>query len=101
MKKQRKRTLIVAGKEEFDRISSVLKQTFFQGEVLGFVSVQSNEKGAIGNLDQLPELVRIFRANEVVFSGKELTAEQIIWQMSSLATPGLELPSSRPRSKLR
>lgn len=98
LKKQRKRTLIVAGKEEFDRISSVLKQTFFQGEVLGFVSVQSNEKGAIGNLDQLPELVRIFRANEVVFSGKELTAEQIIWQMSSLATPGLEFKTAPTES---
>lgn len=97
-KNEQKRTLIVANNDEFDRIKWVLNQTFSQSEVIGNVSILESEKGAVGRVSQLPELVRIFRINEIIFSGKELSAEQIIYQMSTLSTPGLEFKTAPSES---
>lgn len=97
-KEEQKRTLIVANEEEFGRIKWVLTQTFSQSEIIGNVAIDENEKGALGFVRQLPELVRIFRINEIIFSGKELSAEQIIYQMSTLSTPGLEFKTAPSES---
>lgn len=95
---EQKRTLIVANDEEFARIKWVLNQTFSQSVIIGNVAIDDAEKGALGYVRQLPELVRIFRINEIIFSGKELSAEQIIYQMSTLSTPGLEFKTAPSES---
>lgn len=94
----KKRSIIVANLEENVRIRQLLHQTRHQSEIIGTVSAGERFQADIGSLEQLPEIVRIFRVNEIIFSGKELSAEQIILHMSVLSAPDMEFKTAPPES---
>jgi len=94
----KKRSLIIANSEESERIQQLLSHTRNQAELIGTVAVDRRFTSDIGSLEQLPEIVRIFRINEIIFSGKELSAEQIILHMSQLSAPGMEFKTAPPES---
>lgn len=94
----KKRSIIVADLEENVRIRQLLHQTRHRSEIIGTVSVGERFQADIGSMEQLPEIVRIFRVNEIIFSGKELSAEQIIMHMSVLSAPDMEFKTAPPES---
>ncbi len=82
---QKKRIVIVGSEEEVVRVNSLLNQTSINVNLLGFIS--SNETSLsdtrfIGKVSQLQEIIQVYKIEEVVFCSKDLTVQQIIYQMS-------------------
>ena len=81
----RKRYALVGSMEEINRIHYLLRQTSFDAPYTVNVSLEgSGDSSYVGNLQQLKEIIRVHRINEVVFSGKDLESKTIIDQMSDL-----------------
>jgi len=96
-----KRILIIGEKQEADRVASVLNQSPIKTAYLGIInpgtSVQdsSNYNGDISNLK---EMVEIFKINELIFCGKDLSSAQIMDQMILVNRPDLEYKIAPPES---
>jgi GT2 family glycosyltransferase len=81
--RQVKRILIVGTIEESNRILSIIRQTRVRHELLGFVD--PDEAGAntgfIGHIGQIEEIVKINRADELIFCAGTMSAKRIITTM--------------------
>ena len=83
----KKRYAIIGSLEEVNRVTSLLEQI---STVSYVVKLSPNKKEGSnlfdGNISQLEDFIHINRINEVVFCAKDLSAQQIIHQMSSIKT---------------
>lgn len=94
-----RRFAIVASEEEFSRIRALLVQTHYRPPVCVAVSPdEHNYNDAVGNVNQLDEVVRVHKLNAVVFSGKDMGSSTIIDQMSALQVKGLDFKIAPPES---
>lgn len=89
-KNSMKRILIIGDLNEVKRISLLLGTTPMQKEFVGFIyyketydKIEKNDE-FIGNLSQLKDIVSIYKINELIFCGANLTAKEIINVMSDL-----------------
>ncbi len=88
---KQKKVVIVGSKEENERIVRLLSMTAINSEVIGFVSTQEDsEKNSLGNVQQITEIIHIYGIDEIIFSGKDLSAQEIISFMIQLKSVGLE-----------
>ncbi|HEY6159715.1 MAG TPA: glycosyltransferase [Bacteroidia bacterium] len=80
-----KRIAIAGSEEECERVNALLKQTSLKISFAGFVSVnESKERGKenhLGTLSQLPDIISIYRIDEVIFCAKDIPAQLIIDNM--------------------
>lgn len=82
-----RRFIIVGQKDEAERVSELLHKTWLSPAFVGLVSIQNNtEKDSqfIGTIDQLHEIIEIYRISEVIFCSKNLPHHTIIDKMSEL-----------------
>lgn len=82
------RRLIIVGNEEgFNNIRELIIDSGINSNIIGRVSSRPDDPGldVLGNLDQIKEVIRINRINEVIFSTGELSASQIINSMYNLS----------------
>lgn len=82
-----KRFIIVGQKDEAERVAELLHKTWLTPVFVGLVSIKNNtEKGDqfIGTIDQLPEIIPIYKISEVIFCSKNLPHQVIIDKMSEL-----------------
>ncbi|NSW45095.1 MAG: glycosyltransferase [Bacteroidales bacterium] len=86
----RKRAVIIGSKDEYIRTSSLLKNSLSYDTIL-WVS-PNNEKSSeiVGNLNDLPEVIRIHKINEIVFCSKDISPKNIIEQMAYFASHNLD-----------
>lgn len=91
-KKTEKRILVVGGNKEVERITDLLNKSGVPHVLLGSVS-PSNEKqfGFLGSFNQLDELVEIYRANSIIFSGRDVSASRIMDSMSGFSKAQVQL----------
>jgi len=99
-KKRSKRLAIVGSMEEIDRVLAIFKQTNYD---LGWVvkvapAEESQSEGYIGRHDQLDDIVRVHKLDEVVFCAKDVSASDIISFMSSVVEGELEFKIAPPES---
>lgn len=85
---QDKRILIVGYEEEATRVESLVEQSLGKLAYKGFVSPKeigsvSNDQ-FVGNLNQLPEIARVFGIDEVIFCSKDVASINIFRQMTLL-----------------
>jgi GT2 family glycosyltransferase len=82
-----KRTVIVGDEEGLNNIRNLIKDSGLPSVIAGRVSTRQDDLGTdvLGNLEQIKEVIRINRINEVIFSTRELTASQIINSMHLLS----------------
>jgi len=81
------RFIIVGQKDEAERVAELLHKTWLTPVFVGLVSIKNNtEKGEqfIGTIDQLPEIIPIYKISEVIFCSKSLPHQVIIDKMSEL-----------------
>lgn len=80
---QKKRIVIVAGKEEGDRIFKLINQIEPAASLIGIVtpSEKEEEQDYLGHIGQLREIVEINQVDEVIFSAHDVSAQQIIYNM--------------------
>ena len=79
------RFVIVASLNEAQIIRNVLTQNVDKPEIVGYVSVNEAKKGFIGNISQLYEINKIHKPDEIIFSAKELSSQEIIKNILALS----------------
>lgn len=80
-----KRYVIVGSKEETLRVANLLHSTNASPGFVGIMSADfDNFVGGLGNISQLKEIIRIYSMDEVIFCSKDISAINIIDQMSDL-----------------
>jgi O-antigen biosynthesis protein len=82
-----RKTIIVSNEEEYRTIGKLLAETTKKHLLSGRVSINPEDIGTevLGSLDQLTEVIRINRIDDVIFSAKHLSASQIINLMHLLS----------------
>lgn len=96
-----KNFIIVGDKEESERVVSVLRQTSINPGFIGLVNVLSgNNKGNgfIGNINQIKEIIEIYKINEVIFCAKNMSPQEIIDKMSELNSSQVDYKIAPPES---
>lgn len=80
-----KRFLIIGSEEECTRVYNLLQQTEIKAGFIGFIHIdkaQDHHDLYVGLLNQLEEAVGIYDIDELIFCSKDLSAQEIISQMS-------------------
>lgn len=99
IRKKNKKFAIVGNKEEFDRVSEILRQTNDKIEIIEHVSVHENkESGAVGTLNQLDQVIHIHELNEIVFCAKDTSAQIIIHWMTVIDSSKVDFKIAQPDS---
>lgn len=99
-KKKSKRLAIVGSGEEIERVLAIFKQTNYDMGWVAKVSpsgIETNEFFT-GRHDQLDDIVRVHKLDEVVFCAKDVSASDIISYMSSVEKGELEFKIAPPES---
>jgi len=82
-----KRFIIIGGKEEANRVAALLQKTYISPSFIGLISTsdkRSKNDGFIGSIDQLKDIIFIYKISEVIFCSKDLSHQLIIDKMSEL-----------------
>lgn len=87
----KKRRVIIGSREECNRIRALLVQLDLNTGFTGFVSVdRASIPEFIGALDQITEIVRIHKINELIFCARDLSVSRIIDCMHQLSHTGCD-----------
>jgi O-antigen biosynthesis protein len=96
---ENKRYIIVGDKTEAQRVAGLLSTIGAQPSFIGLVSTQpSNDRSFTGHLDQMENIVEIYRISEVIFCAKSVPSQQIIDKMSQLQHAEIEFKIAPPES---
>ncbi len=86
-----RRFAIVGGADEVMRVEGLLKETFRSPQFIGHVAPDSVQfDGALGNVQQLDDIIRIHRVTEVIFCAKDIPAQRIIDLMTQTGHPQVD-----------
>jgi GT2 family glycosyltransferase len=93
--KQQKRIAIVGSAKEIDRIKQFLKETFIDAEIITTIDAEVEGRKDptsvfTGRLSQLKDIVQIYGINEIIFCSADLSAFNIISEMSALSNAQVE-----------
>lgn len=76
---ERRQTIVVAGEKDFMNITGIMQNAGMPERVLGRVDVRLTENTlALGNIQQLPGLVKKYRVKEIIFCENGLSIKEII-----------------------
>lgn len=97
---EKRKVVIVGNKSEATRVFSLLKQTKIKLELAGFVNPEQNggNKDFIGNVDQLQDIVAIYKIEEIIFCAKDISAHKIIKSMLKLSGVEVDYKIAPPES---
>lgn len=98
---QNKRFIIVGEENEATRVADLLHKTLANPAFIGLVSVdKSFEKteGFIGSLNQISEIISIYKIDEVIFCAKDIPAQNIIDIMTQLQQSVVDFKIAPPES---
>ncbi|HRS54779.1 MAG TPA: hypothetical protein P5250_08755, partial [Bacteroidales bacterium] len=96
-----KRAVIVGDKEECYRIAEMLKNTSDIPSFIGFVfpnDYEINGNNYIGNINQLNDIIAIYKIDEIIFCAKNIPAHIVIDKMSELQNSQVEFHIAPPES---
>jgi GT2 family glycosyltransferase len=96
-----KRFAIIGEKEEAERVAELIRRADMKPGLIGLVSISEKpvrEKGFIGHLGQINDIITIYKIDEMIFCAKDLPAQQIIDYMSELSHLQLEFKIAPPES---
>lgn len=94
----KKRFGILAANAEFERIKTLLEQTYPHIESIHHIEVNDHDSAAKLNTHQLDEMLEIHRLNELIFSAKDLSSRHIIEIMVSTSAAKLEYKIAQPET---
>ncbi len=91
---QQKRIFIVGSVAEAERVEQLAKQTTPNISYLSFVSPNSTlaeHPKYVGTADNLPDMVRVFTIDEVIFCSKDISGNDIFKMMTQLNPTKVEI----------
>ena len=80
-----KRIGVVAEKEEYERITKIIKNSHPNIKFIGQINTDKKNIDSLGNIKQLNEVLKIHKLNEIVFSAKDVDADEIMQHMSNIS----------------
>jgi O-antigen biosynthesis protein len=97
---ENKRYLVVGGNNESRRVAALLTTIETQPAFIGLVSFSKSTDGEsfIGTFDQIDDIIRIYRINEVIFCAKDIPSRHIIDKMSELKHLQVDYKIAPPES---
>lgn len=98
--KQVKRIAIVGHQEEANRVKRLLEETRLNTQLAGFIAPDAEDKGEqyIGQIERLPEIIRINRIDELIFCAENLRSADIIRAMLDLTAMDVDYKIAPPES---
>ncbi len=81
--------LVIAGtQEESERVVQLLMQAQIQKNIIGTVSPSTinDPKTYLSNMDQLDEVVQIYKVDEVIFCSRDISSQNIMQWMTRLGS---------------
>lgn len=97
-----KRIIIIGEEEEADRVSQIMEKSGTDISFSGLVSAKSingnKNMKYIGGLNQLEEIVNIYKINEIIFCAKSLSAKEIINSMALLNKKTMDFRIAPPET---
>lgn len=98
---KQKRILIIGDEIEAERVQRLLQQTHINSGFVGLVSPGDDKlkhENQLGVLRQLQDIINIYKVDEVIFCAKNLSAQEIINQMSLIGSDHLDIKIAPPES---
>ena len=97
---KQKRIAVVAGTTETKRISELILNSGLKIEPVGFVSPDDSvhQQFYLGNIQQLPEIIRINKIDELIFSSEDIPSQEIIRLMLDLNDLNVDYKIAPPES---
>lgn len=97
--KRKKRIAIVGNQEEADRVVKVLSKTQIKPEIIGYISPDAEfEKPFIGSVEQIADISRVHKLDEILFCAANISSKQIIKIMSRLTRIAVNYKIAPPES---
>lgn len=96
-----KRIAIIGTTGEFERVSGLLRQTNINASLLGFVSADKNgtqHKDHLGDIEQVGEVIEIYKINEVIFCSRDISSQGIMDYMHMLVSADVDFKIAPPES---
>ncbi len=97
---KQKRIAVVAAEAEAKRIAELIISSGLKIDTIGFVSpVESvHNRLYLGNIHQLPEIIRINKIDELIFSSEDIPSQEIIRIMLDLNNLRIDYKIAPPES---
>ena len=93
------RSVIVGNKTEAGRVSELLRKTDIKPDIIGLVSPgEKVSEPFFGSIDQIADIVRINKVDEIVFCSKDIPSENIIGIMTRLIGISVDYKIAPPES---
>ena len=98
--KRAKRIAIVGHSKEAHRVKKLVEDSRIQSDFAGFIAIDKSDSEIdyIGEIEQITEIIRINRINEVIFCAENISSAQIIRAMLNLAQLDIEYKIAPPES---
>lgn len=99
--KTNKRFLITGDKQEAQRVAELTRKAVMNHGFIGLVSVNehnSNTEGFIGHIDQIRDIINIYKIDEVIFCARDLPARAIIDIMADKKIEQVDYKIAPPES---
>lgn len=96
-----RRYVIIGEKEEAERVADLLRRSTPDPGFIGLVNVKkevSSVHGFIGNIRQIKDIIAIYKIEEVIFCAKDISAQEIIDNMTGLHNAQVEYKIAPPES---
>jgi GT2 family glycosyltransferase len=92
----KKRFAIIGNEHEIRRVEQLLSETYPNVEIIIPVSVGERFSNSAGSFEQIDEIIKIHKINELIFCSKNLTAKEIISGMSKIEPQDIEFKIAQP-----
>ncbi len=99
--KYRKKRIVLAGSlEECKRVEGIIKKSGIQFELSGYVSVNGKviQNEFIGRQEELPEIVRVHKVDEIIFCSRDIPSASVIQTMVALSALNIDYKIAGPES---
>ena len=83
-KNAKKRFLVIGSEDETKRVEQLLQSTSIKPDFIGLISPDESNNipnNYLGNLNQVPDIIDIYKINEIIFCSKDLSHQLIIDKM--------------------
>lgn len=92
------RIAIVGLQDEVNRINNIISHADIKPLIIGSVSPKEDSKDTyhLGQLNQLPEIIKIHKIDEIIFCAKDITSNQIIQKMLILNSLNINFKIAQP-----
>ena len=97
---KQKRVAVVAAGVESKRISELIANSGLKIDTVGFISPDHSvhQQFYLGNIHQLPEIIRINKIDELIFSSGDIPSQEIIRIMLDLSDLNIDYKIAPPES---